>query len=289
MAFTLWPACVKTFGFEDQLKAAAAGGFDTLPIGVLTWRELQQRGYKASDVIAMAQDHGIRLGHYDGFTDWAPERFAADLPDAAKAVFDVSVDECLEICAALELDAICATGAFSPGAWPLEALVEGFGCFCSKAVTAGIRVDLEFIPMWGIPSLSLAWDIVRQTDAPNAGILFDTWHFFRGDADLDLLDSIPAGVIRTVQLADGRREPQGSSLFEDCLRYRMLPGQGDLDLQAVLRRLAAKGGVTSIGPEIFSDYLDSLTATRAASECAEACSAALQDAGWGGKPAGNPA
>lgn len=280
MDFALWPACVKTHGFDDQLRAAAAGGFDTLPIGPLTWQSLRASGRSAADVAAMANDHGIRLGHYDGFTDWAPERFAADLPDPAKAVFDVSADQCLEVCDALGLEAICATGAFRAGDWPLDALVEGFARFCEKAATAGVRVDLEFIPMWGIPSLSLAWDIVRQAGATNGGILFDTWHFFRGDADIALLDSIPGGVIRTVQLADAQRELRGSDLFEDCLRYRLLPGEGDLDLMRVLRSLAAKGGVTSIGPEIFSDYLDGLEASQAGRECATACTSAMRDAGW---------
>ena len=280
MDFALWPACVKTYGFGDQLRAAAAGGFDSLPIGALTWQSLRDSGRSAADVVAMANDRGIRLGHYDGFTDWAPERFAADLPEPAKAVFDVSADQCLEICDALGLEAICATGAFRAGDWPLDALVEGFARFCEKAATAGIRVDLEFIPMWGVPSLALAWDIVRQAGAANGGILFDTWHFFRGDADVALLDSIPAGVIRTVQLADAQRELRGDNLFEDCLRYRLLPGEGDLDLPRVLRSLAAKGGVTSMGPEIFSDYLDSLEASRAGRECAAACATAMRGAGW---------
>lgn len=278
--FTLWPACVKTHGFGDQLRAAVAGGFEVLPIGPLTWRGLRDSGLSSADIVAMAADQGIRLGHYDGFTDWAPERFAADLPEPAKAVFDVSAEQCLEICDQLGLDAICATGAFRPGAWPLSALVDGFAAFCEKAAAANIRVDLEFIPLWGIPSLALAFDIVRGAGAANGGILFDTWHFFRGDADLALLERIPPGVIRTLQLADGAARPRGESLFEDCLRYRQLPGEGDLDIGRVLRILAAKGGVTSIGPEIFSDELDRLEPTRAGQQTASACARVLRRAGW---------
>lgn len=281
MELTLWPACVKSHRFEDQLQAAAAGGFDSLPIGILTYRELRGRGLTPADILAMAEDSGVRLGHYDGFTDWAPERWAVSLPDAAKAVFDVSSEECLEVCEALGLDAICATGAFEAGAWPEESLVEGFSLFCEKAGMMGIRVDLEFIPMWGVPDLGAAWQIVQQVGRENAGILFDTWHFLRGIPDFELLATIPDGVIRTVQLADAAIALQGGSLLADCLHYRQLPGEGELDLRRVMKLLKLKKGIISIGPEVFSDDLDQMSAVEAGCYCSTASTAFLEGSGWG--------
>lgn len=278
--YSLWPACVKTHSFAEQLRAATAGGFDSLPIGPLTYRSLRDGGQSAAEIAAMAADHGIRLGHYDGFTDWAPVRCAPDLPAAARAVFEVSSDECLEICHELGLKAVCATAGFTAGTVELPALIDGFAAFCERAQAAGVHVDLEFIPMWGIPTLSVAWDIVRGAGASNSGVLLDTWHFFRGCPDVELLRAMPAGSITTVQVADALGAGRHGDLFEECIRFRQLPGEGDLALIEVLTILLDKGGVRSIGPEVFSDHLDRLDAIEAARRVAAATGAVLAEAGW---------
>lgn len=280
MELSLWPACVKTCSFADQLKAAHAGGFDLLPIGPLTYRDLLGEGYSARDILAMAADSGIRPGHYDGFTDWAPLRFGADIPEAARAVFDVSSAECLDLCAELGIERICATGAFTEGEIELAALVDGFAAFCERAAGHGVGVDLEFIPMWGIPDLEFAWRIVKAANCANAGILFDSWHFCRGNPDMGLLGEIPAGVIQTVQIADAAADIAGGDLFEDCIRFRRVPGEGDLPLADILAMLYAKGGVTNIGPEIFSDELDLMPAEQAGYRVGMATGRMLSAAGF---------
>ena len=90
MTYSLWPACVKTYDFVDQLKAAKHAGFNRLPIGGLTVRHLEKGGMSLGDIKALADEYGVTLGHFDGFTDWAPQRFSSDLADEAKAVFDFS-------------------------------------------------------------------------------------------------------------------------------------------------------------------------------------------------------
>jgi len=276
MEFTLWPACVKTHPFEQQVKAAAAGGFDTLAISPLTWKTLRSEGWTPERIRSLPREYGVRLNTYDGFTDWAPLRYSSTIPEAARAIFDVSVDECLEICAALELNSICATGAFAVGECELDALQSSFARFAERAAEFHIRVDLEFLPMWGIPDLRTAWDIIAKTRPFNAGILLDTWHFMRGNPDIELLEQLPRGSITSVQVADADHEVLGADLFEDTLRYRRLPGDGDLPLRQLMDIVLPKGGVRSIGPEIYADALDKLEADEAARLCSSATRALLE-------------
>jgi len=280
LEYALWPACVKAHGFTEQLAAASAAGFDRLPIGPLTYRELLRQGHSARDIVRMAEDHGLALGHFDGFANWTPYPYAPSTPEAARAVFADSADECLRSCDELGLPAICATGVFDPSLAELPVLVDAFGAFCERAAAGGIRVDLEFIPMWGIPDLEAAWNIVGGAACGNAGILLDSWHFFRGNPDFELLRSLPSGSIRTVQLADAALQYRGADLFEDCLRFRMVPGEGELDLVRLLQVLADIGGVASVGAEIFSDELDRLPADTAALRVAQASAALLDEAGF---------
>ena len=70
--------------------------------------------------------------------------------------------------------------ASSTSAATVDELVERFGALCDRAADIGALVHLEFIPMTPIADVATAWRIVREADRPNGGILFDTWHFFRG-------------------------------------------------------------------------------------------------------------
>jgi sugar phosphate isomerase/epimerase len=280
MNISLWPACVKTHTFKQQLIAASSAGFSHLPIGLITYNTLIASGETNQSIRSMAADHGVKLGHFDGFSAWAPVRFNNDFPPEAKAVFDISAEACLEICKQLELPAICATGTYFYRQFEPTELAECFANFCQQAKTLNIRVDLEFLPMWGIPTLDEAWAIVSNAAADNAGILLDTWHFLKGKPNLALLEALPAGSITSLQLADAMLTAQNDDLFEECLRYRKPPGEGELNLQQVLSILAKKGGVVDIGPEIFSDQLDLLDATTAAKRCYSQSLQTLEKAGW---------
>lgn len=280
MDFSLWPACVRHHPFEVQLRAAQAGGYNCLPIGIATYRQLVGQGMSAADIRATAEDHGIRLSHFDGFVAWVPEPYSPDLPGAARQVLSAGASECLEICEALGLTAICATGVFEPGKYSNEQLAEHWAAFARRATRVGMRAELEFIPMFSIPSLAMAWSIVEGAAVAGSAVFFDTWHFLKGEVDMPLLQSMPAGSIRTLQVADGYRERRGSDLFTDCLSHREPPGQGELELLSVLKILQAKGGVDNIGPEVFSDALDALPPLAAAAVCAEGTRSLLAQAGW---------
>ena len=115
-------------------------------------------------------------------------------------------------------------------------------------------VHLEFTPFSGIPDLATAWDVVRSADRPNGGLVFDTWHYFRGRRDDALLREIPGERIFAVQINDAAAQPQGR-LVVDTWRFRRLPGDGDFDLPEVLEILAAKRGIGPPGIEVLSEDL----------------------------------
>jgi sugar phosphate isomerase/epimerase len=138
-----------------------------------------------------------------------------------------------------------------------DSLTERFAAVCDRCAGAGIAVHLEFVPFPPIGSLAVAWEIVRGADRSNGGILFDTWHSFRSDPDLDLLATIPGDRIFSVQVSDGAAALQ-ESLVKDTFRHRRLPGDGVFDLVGALRTLRSTGGLKLVGPEVLSIELDAL-------------------------------
>jgi sugar phosphate isomerase/epimerase len=193
--------------------------------------------------------------------------------------FDFSKDEVLDMASAIGAQTILAFPAYEYGTVKLDEAVEGFASLCDQADQHGLWVDLEFVPMLGLPNLADAWDVIRLADRPNSGIMLDTWHFARGNADLNLLREIPGERLRAVQLADGTAEPHGGSLFDDCLRFREFPGDGELPIIEPLRIIDEKGFLRSIGPEVFSDTADTLSARDAGRRSGESLRSALAKAG----------
>ena len=258
MDFVFWPASVRTYGFREHLIAAKAGGFTHLAIDPITYRKTRASGLSAADMLNMTRDHELILSHLDTVTDWAPIRVPGEVNAALRERFDVSADECFEICEQLGLTDMLAVAGYDLNAIPQSQLVDGFAGLCDRARAAGIWVDLEFMPFWGLPNLEDAWAIVNAAERSNSGILIDTWHFPRGKLDLDLLRSIPDRFLASCQVSDATKEIRGATLFEDTVRYRKFAGEGELPVVEILTILVEKG-LRNIGPEVFSDEADEMT------------------------------
>jgi sugar phosphate isomerase/epimerase len=247
----LWAGVVRQHGLRDQIAGAAAAGFDKLSIPPDIYLKEVFEGRSARQILDMAAEHGIQLDYLDGFASWAPVRYSEHDGDFVRQVLGLTPQKILDICGELNLKHIVAIGWFPLKAFEAPYLAENFARFCDQAAARGIRVDLEFTPIWGIHDLRTAWEVVRLADRPNGGILIDTWHFVRSGYDIELLRFIPGERLATVQLADGGQEPRGGNLLMDSLRHRSMPGEGDFPIVPILEVLRSKGGVTGIGPEIF--------------------------------------
>ena len=105
-------------------------------------------------------------------------------------------------------------------------------------------------------------DLVRAADRPNGGLVFDTWHFFRGEPDFEVLAGIPGDRIFYVQLDDAPAVPSGP--LREETQHRLLPGDGALDLVAAIRALNRIGGLRRVGPEVISPDLAALSVLDAA-------------------------
>jgi sugar phosphate isomerase/epimerase len=277
--YVFWPAPVRRYSFPEHLKAAQAGGFTSLAVAPEAYRQAMSSGLSAKDMVTMASDNGVALRHLDTLTDWAPIRVPSEIDAALRSRFDVSADECFAICEALGLETILAVAGYDKGAIPLDILVDGFGRLCDRAARNGLWVDLEFMPFWGLPDLATTWTIVGAAQRKNAGIMVDTWHFSKGNPDFALLKSLPGECLVSVQVADAMQTQRGATLFEDTVRFRKFPGEGELPIAEILTILHEKGHLRRIGPEVFSDEADALSPEIAGKRSAESLRYVLHAAG----------
>ena len=270
LQWVLWSG---TLGLEspllDRFPAATAGGFDHLSLSALDVARAAEQGLPTTEIKQRADDLGLGL-IMDPVMNWHP---ATEPSRSRFARF--TMDDALRMCEALGVVSMTAI-ASSTSAASGDELIELFGTLCDRAADVGALVHLEFIPMTPITDVATAWTIVGQADRPNGGILFDTWHFFRGSADFDALEAVPGERILAVQVDDALPEVVGS-LWDDAQR-RLLPGDGCFDLPRVLRTLVRTGGLRRVGPEVIAPESAAMPAADAARLAGDRTRALVADA-----------
>jgi sugar phosphate isomerase/epimerase len=246
------------------VAAAVAGGFGGISVSPADAESGATDGRSPEETAAWAAAQGVELIVVDAVIEWYPHE-----PPARKlGATEYDVERVLQTCDRFGVGVLGALAPF-PSRAPVEELAGSFARLCDQAAEHGLRVQLEFTPFPPVPDLATAWELVRMAGRPNGGILLDTWHFFRGRPDLELLSTVPGGRIMAVQLSDGL-EGFRESLLKDTFRHRELPGEGCFDLAAVLKVLDRTGGLNLVGPEVLSLELQALDPSEAAMRLAAA-------------------
>jgi sugar phosphate isomerase/epimerase len=119
--------------------------------------------------------------------------------------------------------------------------VDSLGRLCDLAATVGLSISLEFVTWSNAAALRDALALVRAVKRPNCGLLLDTLHLHRSRVQLEELDSIPRDWVHFVHLCDAPQVIPEST--EEVIRTgreaRLDPGEGAIDLAAILRRIPA--------------------------------------------------
>jgi hypothetical protein len=89
----------------------------------------------------------------------------------------------------------------------------------------------------------------------------------RSTPDDTLLATIPPAKVIEIQLADATLALQGRDLTDDLLRFRRLPGEGELPITRVVSVLKRMGAWRSVVPEVVADAMDALDAREAGRRC----------------------
>lgn len=127
----------------------------------------------------------------------------------------------------------------------LERSYDQFALFTEMAAERGLMPTIEFCPISVVGDLGAAVGAVRHA-GPNARILVDTMHFLRSGSSLEDLAGA-ADLVGHIQLCDAPAAPVIPDYLEEAMYERLLPGDGDSPLVAILRALP---NVDSIGLEI---------------------------------------
>lgn len=186
---------------------------------------------------------------YPVMTDPALQReVAAALADTGMQLADIEIVRLKPETRVADFENFCALGQRFGARNVLVAgddpnhdrMTQNFGKFAELAGRYGLTADLEFMPWTSVKNLRDAQRIVDNAGASNGGVLIDALHFDRSDSSLDEIRALPVPRIHYVQLCDGPipYDPSEAGLIEIARCARLLPGDGGIDLRAIISALA---------------------------------------------------
>ncbi len=263
----LWAACVIAHPLLARAEAASAGNFPTMSALSADLLALDRDGVSLPRAARELQARGVRVTVLDPFLAWYPGWMPA--PGSGLHVESQNIDEdtVLAFADAFGVESLTVLTPFQGSAAPLPAVADALGRFADRAAAQGLRLHLEVIPTSMAPDLATGWQIVREVDRANVGLVLDLFHLARAGSDLATLRTIPAEKIFHVQLCDGSLVPRTPDYFEEAVTQRDFAGEGELPVSEITRCLADMGALHHVGPEVFSPMLDKLTPAQAGQVC----------------------
>jgi sugar phosphate isomerase/epimerase len=113
-----------------------------------------------------------------------------------------------------------------------------FGGLCDQAAEYGLHVGVEYMLYRDVATWRDALDLVESAGRPNAGLIVDVLHHYRGAGTADDLASIPSNRIAYAQLSDARKVSPGvDDLPEEARGDRLALGDGAIPLSEYLDAL----------------------------------------------------
>jgi len=222
MRQVLWSATLRrNVSIKERIDVAAGAGFAAVSLFHDDFLELGSDPRKAQEIVAYATDSGVALSVMDGSSVWYPIDESRPLRSAP-----VGFEVALAAAEAFGCTMVSAVPGFATQL-DVAGLAEHFAIACDAARDRGLRVQLEFGPVPPVKGLAAGWGIVQLADRPNGSLVFDTWHFFRGGPDFDLLEAIQVflGSIDCVFIVAADQELIGQGLkarFKDLVESAQL-------------------------------------------------------------------
>jgi len=117
--------------------------------------------------------------------------------------------------------------------------IDSLGRLCDLGAKVGMTINLEFVTWAGVGTLQDAVEMIQAVNQPNCGLLIDTLHFSRSRVSLEDLSTIPDSWFHIVHLCDAPAEIPSAreELIYTAREARLDPGQGGIDLAAILNRI----------------------------------------------------
>ncbi|HEX7853450.1 MAG TPA: sugar phosphate isomerase/epimerase [Sphingobium sp.] len=198
------------------LTSFAFGIYDYAPFS------LKEDAHLRQEMIAAMRDRGVSISLGEGCTI-RPGVGARDYARDLDLFVELGTERINTVSMEADLSRTC----------------DEFAVLAELASERGLRITTELAPSLAISDLPTALEVVRRIGRPDFRLLIDTMHTVRSGSTAADIAALDPDLIDYVQICDAPREPRFESYFEESMYERMVPGEGGLDLPALLKVLPA--------------------------------------------------
>ncbi len=213
---------------DAAVHAAADAGFAHVGLRLL-------HGQPGGGEAPLLADKALRRATMDALRARGLAALDASGARIVPATMVEAFDPLLDVAAAMGVRHVMATVDDPDGGRAAGKLAA----LCERAAPLGLTIDVEFVPWMSVASLGDARAMLRRVGHPALGIALDALHFHRSGSRAAELGAVEATRLRYVQLCDARgtRPADRDGLLHEATRDRLPPGEGAIDLVALLRAL----------------------------------------------------
>jgi 2-keto-myo-inositol isomerase len=233
-------------GIVEQVELASGAGYDGIEPWIADLEKYAASGGSLPDLKRRIADHGLVVESAIGFAPWIVE----DAGERAKGLEQARREmELVSRIGGRRIAAPPAGGVQGP-AFPLSAVAERYRALLETGAPIGVVPELE---VWGFASnlsrVSEAAYAAIETDHPDACLLLDVYHLYKGGSGYEGLRQLSRRAVQVLHMNDYPAIPRGR--IED--KDRVLPGEGVAPLSEALGILRANGCTTALSIELFNE------------------------------------
>lgn len=231
-------------GLTKNIEIAAQAGFDGVELWIRDIETYLAEGNSVSKLRKHLSDAGLRFENAIGFANWMVD------DDVKRAAGMSQMEKEMELLASLGCTRVAAPAAGVDAPLDLTEAGNRYGALLELGRKTGVMPQLEF---WGafpfFHHLGQVLHVASVANDPDARILPDIYHLFRGGSGFEGLKLVSPDAIEVFHLNDYvtsiPREKQ-----ED--KDRVFPGDGKAPIVDVLKFLSSSGGTKVLSLELFN-------------------------------------
>ena len=238
-------------GIEKEVEIAGAAGYDAIEPWIPTLREFVSGGGKLADLGQRISDAGLTVESAIGFAQWIVD----DEKRRKEALEEAKRD--MEMLREIGGTRIAAppVGAHQGDSPKLELQVvaERFRALLEVGDEAGVVPQLE---IWGFSNnlsrLGEVMYVVGETGHPQACLLLDIYHLYRGGSDFTGLGLLSDNALQVFHVNDYPATPSREKMND---ADRIYPGDGIAPMSQILNAIGGHGRSIVLSLELFNrDY-----------------------------------
>ena len=237
----------KNPGLNKYIEIAAEAGYDGIEIWIQDLQKYLAEGNSTSALASKIRDSGLKVENAIGFAPWM-----ANDEEKSKQGFR-QMEEEMNLLAAIGCHRVAAPGIGAEAPVDLFSAGEKFKKLIDLGRKTGVMPQLEF---WGafkpFHHLGQILMVAAVANDPDARLLPDIYHLFRGGSGFDGLKLISGEAVEIFHMNDFTAD---LPLEEQADKDRVYPGDGVGPLVQVVKDLQNMGGDKVLSLELFNpDY-----------------------------------